>query len=214
MKKNRLFVLGIITMFVAILSLTLVSGTMARYTSTVTGFDTAKIAKWAFTLSDGGTEESVTEDTNYASFNLFNTILDTKDSNDEIDVDDDLLAPGTKGSFKIVVTNNSEVNAEFSITFDSKLTVDGTEYTTYLPIKFTLKDEGGNILAESTQLSSFNNEIKSEAISMNGAKATYTIEWEWVFEGENGADTQLGILAETKTVQYITDVRVVFDQVD
>ena len=41
MKKNKIFTLGLVITFVFVVSLTLVSGTFAKYTSTVTGNDSA-----------------------------------------------------------------------------------------------------------------------------------------------------------------------------
>lgn len=215
MRKNRLFVLGIITMFVAILSLTLVSGTMARYTSTVSGDDSARVAKWKFTLNDGSTSEDVTADDQYTSFDLFNTIIDTKDGNPEDDVHTDLIAPGTKGSFQIIITNGSEVNAEFSINFTSELKINGSADETYLPIIFTLKVWNGadyDVVGAADKLSSL--AVNGEDIQMNGGEAKYLVEWEWVFNGDNGKDTNLGVLAQGGNVFYNTTITVKFDQVD
>ena len=69
MKKNKFFMLGIITVFVAILSLTFVSSTFARYTSQVSGTDSARVAiwKWSFTEDVQGTQSSL------ATIDLFKT---------------------------------------------------------------------------------------------------------------------------------------------
>ena len=215
MRKNRLFVLGIITMFVAILSLTLVSGTMARYTSKVTGSDFATVAKWKFTLSDGTNTEDVTADEDYTTFDLFNTIIDTEDGNAETDVDANLIAPGTKGSFQIIITNDSEVTAEFSIGFTSELQINGSADDTYLPIIFTLKVWNGAdyaVVGTADKLSSF--AVNGEEIQMKGGEAKYLVEWEWPIEVDNIKDTQLGIKAQGGNVKYVTSIKVDFTQVD
>ena len=59
MKKNKIFTLGLAIAFVFVLSLTLVSGTFAKYTSTVTGKDSAAVAKWAFKY--GNNEGALTD---------------------------------------------------------------------------------------------------------------------------------------------------------
>ena len=116
MRKNRLFILGIFTVMVALVSLSLVSGTWAKYTSTVSGKDTARVAKWDVkvnTVKGASTKQTVT-------FDLFSTtaILDTKDGLAETDVtnnpDDDknVIAPGTKGKVTFTLRNDSEVSAE------------------------------------------------------------------------------------------------------
>ncbi len=205
MKKQRFFMLGIITVLVAVLSLTFVSSTFAKYTSTVSGTDTAKVAKWEWNYKGAKIE------TNTVSFDLFNTILDTKGGAAETDVDANLLAPGTKGSFEIKLVNKSEVNATYSITFASEL----QGGLGYLPIVFVLKDGEDNELARDTQLSAFNEKIKDVVMNMNSATDdVYTIEWEWVYEGNNTSDTELGEAAQSGNVQYKVDMMIVMTQVD
>ena len=130
--------------------------------------------------------------------------------NAETDVKADLIAPGTKGSFEFSLQNLSEVNATYSVTFSSEL-VGGTGY---LPIVFTLKDGEGNVMASDTQLSAFNTELVEVAANMGDAAATYTVEWEWVYEGNNGADTALGEAAQAGNVKYNVAMRIVMTQVD
>ncbi|MDD7314818.1 MAG: hypothetical protein PUH11_03725, partial [Bacilli bacterium] len=115
MKKNKVLLLGIITVFVAIFSLTLVSGTWAKYTSTVSGADNAKVAKWEWKVSDLEVKQGMTS-TNF-KFDLFNTIKDTAGA-DEKDVKENLIAPGTSGEFSFNIANLSEVNAKYYITFE------------------------------------------------------------------------------------------------
>ena len=204
MRKNKFFIAGLVTVFVALVSLTLVSSTWAKYTSTVEGSDSATVAKWEWNYKGAKIESGD------VSFDLFNTILDTKDSNAETDVKADLIAPGTKGSFEFSLQNLSEVNATYSVTFSSEL-VGGTGY---LPIVFTLKDGEGNVMASDTQLSAFNTELVEVAANMGDAAATYTVEWEWVYEGNNGADTALGEAAQAGNVKYNVAMRIVMTQVD
>ena len=52
MKRNKLFILGICTVMVALVSLSLVSGTWAKYTSTVSGSSAARVAKWDVVYTD------------------------------------------------------------------------------------------------------------------------------------------------------------------
>ena len=172
MKKNRLFVLGIITMFVAILSLTLVSGTMARYTSTVTGSDSVKVAKWDVTVntvSGKATEQEF-------GFNLFDTIVDTVDGAADDDVKTGVIAPGTKGEFTFTVKNSSEVNAEMDITFTYDLK------NVPLVIKLQKDEDTAQTLAN----------VTNQAIDMN-TTITYKVTWEWAYGEDSASDTQLGI---------------------
>lgn len=198
MKKNKIFTLGLAIAFVFVLSLTLVSGTFAKYTSTVTGKDSAAVAKWAFQY--GNNEGALTDidlvSTKEISFNLFDTILDTN-GDTETDVAANKIAPGTKGSFQFVVKNVSEVNA----TFDLTLELTGAQ----VPFQYTIQVDEGAASSASTTLPMLNN----QAINMN-ASTTITITWEWPFEGNDETDTTLGIEASTVTIK----ATIVFVQVD
>lgn len=198
MKKNKIFTLGLVITFVFVVSLTLVSGTFAKYTSTVTGNDSASVAKWAFQY---GTSEGTLSDVDLSStktiaFNLFDTILDTN-GDTETDVAANKIAPGTKGSFQFVVKNVSEVNA----TFDLTLELTGAQ----VPFQYTIQVDEGAASSASTTLPMLNN----QAINMN-ASTTITITWEWPFEGNDETDTTLGIEASTVTIK----ATIVFVQVD
>ena len=59
MKKNKLFLLGLFVVFAAVLSLSLVSNTLAKYTTSDSGSDTARVAKWGVTVSASGDETAV-----------------------------------------------------------------------------------------------------------------------------------------------------------
>lgn len=176
MKKNRLFMLGLVTVFVAVLSLTLVSSTFARYTSTVTGQDSARVAKWAFTYNkaDGtsytGVEESI-------EFDLFNTIKDSNGTDNETDVDVDgngtetVIAPGTSGSFTLTFTNASEVTAQYEI--DYTLTLNS------VPIEFKVGTGDWGTLEDVTT------PVRIEM----GQTASITIQWRYPI-GTEGSDNE------------------------
>ena len=89
MKKNRIFILGIVTMFVAILSLTLVSGTLARYTSSGKGSDSVQVAKWDVRI-DTESLTSVTPSSH--TFELFK--VGANYDEDYNDVAAERIAPG------------------------------------------------------------------------------------------------------------------------
>lgn len=181
MKKQRFFMLGIITVLVAVLSLTFVSSTFAKYTSTVTGNDSARVAKWAWTYTPGA-------EANTIKFDLFNTVLDS-DGSAETDIknaDGTIIAPGTQGSFELKFTNDSEVNAEYSIKFN-------VENANDIPVEFSTNNAHWGSLSD-----------LSAVVNM-GEEASQTIYWRWVFEGDNAKDTALGAAA-TATVKVTATV--------
>ena len=171
---------------VAVLAVTMmftmcfVGGTFAKYTSSATGTDSATVAKWDIKV--GGTNIA-TNDT--FTFDLFKTIKDSNGTAEETDmslVDGTIIAPGTRGSFDIVIKNDSQVNATYAIDY----TVTNTNN---IPVKFSV--DGTNWFDDINYL-----DVRSVAINM-GATATVTVQWMWEFERIDGdtQDTTLGSAA-------------------
>ena len=157
-----------------------VGGTFAKYTSSATGTDSATVAKWDIKV--GGTNIA-TNDT--FTFDLFKTIKDSNGTADETDmssVDGTIIAPGTRGSFDIVIKNDSQVNATYAIDY----TVTNTNN---IPVKFSV--DGTNWFDDINYL-----DVRSVAINM-GDTATVTVQWMWEFERIDGdtQDTTLGSAA-------------------
>ena len=157
MKKVRNIFVAALAML-TVLSMGSVANTYAKYTSDETATASATVAKWDVQFGDG--EE--------LKFNLAESILDTEagdGSYTEEDVAEGKIAPGTKGSFKIKVTNNSEVNAYVTASLDEDTISD-------LPIQFTIKN--------------------SDSILLNmGESQDIEIEWIWPYEGSDDADIEL-----------------------
>lgn len=189
MKKNKIFALGLIVTFVAFISLSLVSSTWAKYTSSVSGTSTATVAKWSF--------DGVDLSTNTIDFNLFNTILDTNDEA-ETDVKAGLIAPGTKGSARFTFKNTGEVNAKAIVKLE-------LTNTSNIPLTFTLGEE--------TLFADGNSYQKEIPLSMkNDTGTTWALNWAWAFGGDDTTDTQLGT-AETAP-EILVKLTVEFVQVD
>lgn len=169
-----------------------VGGTFAKYISSATGTDSAKVAKWSIKV--GGTDIA-TADT--FTFDLFKTILDSDGTSAETDIspaDGTIIAPGTSGSFEIVIKNESEVTAQYTIDY----TVTNTDN---IPVEFSV-DGGANWSADLADVAA------SESTKLAvGATKTVTVQWRWRFEATDIAagdaiDTPLGIAAAaTLTVE-------------
>ena len=196
MKRNKLFILGICTVMVALVSLSLVSGTWARYTSSVSASDSARVAKWAWEIGDKKLgSETVT-------FDLFNTIYDSNLTDEEQDVDTGLIAPGTGGVLSFSIENLSEVNALYSVHFTSTETVAQIQYSTD-------KTNWKETIAELN--------VTDQEIDMNGDTATITVYWQWrynVDDATNTQDTTLGFDAASSDVNHEVSVYFSFTQVD
>ena len=172
MRKNKMMRIASVLLVAVLLSTCAISGTFAKYTSKYTGSaDTARVATWNVSLS-GATQEKT------FAFNLFNTVYDS-DGLTENEVktgenDDVIIAPGTMGYFDIVLTNNSEVAAEFDIALD-RSGLNG--------VPLTISYLNGPAQGNPTTL----NSAENIALAM-GATVTIRVQWEWAF-GANDDDT-------------------------
>lgn len=209
MKKNKMLFLGLITVFVAVLSLSLVSGTYAKYTSTATGSDTATVAKWAWKVNTN----DVPNAENKVTFNLFETILDTDTGSADDDVKAELIAPGTKGSFVLTITNNSEVSGEVTIAIE----ISHNGSTKYMPLKLTVTGTDAAVTpAVDHDLKKVTANGNAEfALSPSPVTKTVTVSWEWPFSTDVATDVKDTALATEGTLPTFTaNVTLTFEQVD
>ena len=171
MKKNRTMRVATLLLALTLITSCFVGGTFAKYTSSTNAKATATVAKWSI-LVDG---EDIATSNQAAIIDMFSTILDSNDET-ETDVKMDMIAPGTKGSYEIVVENASEVTANVSIDF---------QYDSALPLTVTFKEKDASAAYDG-------GDIRMEA----GENKTIVVEWEWPFEAvsprTDADDTALG----------------------
>ena len=187
-RKSSLMVRLVALLAVAMMfTMCFVGGTFAKYTSSATGSDSARVAKWAFKVSNANI---VTE--NNFTFDLFNnTVKDSGGTSNETDMsptDGTIIAPGTSGSFDIVLKNESEVNATYAIDYT-------VTNTSNIPVKFSI--DGTDWKDDIHQLN-----VSDISIAMGGS-ATVTVHWKWEFyvdSDKDTADTTLGKNAAAATL--------------
>ena len=204
MKKNRTMKLACVLLALVIMTSCFVGGTFAKYTSTTTGSGTATVAKWSFTVN--GSEFATTE-ASTLTFNLFDTINDTGNTEDEADVADGKIAPGTAGSFALVVKNTSEVNAKYTITLTET-------NTSNVPLQYSV--DGNTWVDSVTELTM--DSLTDVAIAQDG-EATVTVYWKWGYEGghegqTDETDTALGIAAQGTAPTVVIAATLTATQVD
>lgn len=190
---------------VTLLALFLVASTYAKYTSTATGSDVAKVAKWSFKV--GG--QDITKSTEI-EFNLFDTITNgDADENKEATVEagvkkavegeDPLIAPGTGGAFEMEVENASEVAAEYKVTYSCEKT------DANIPIQFSYDKQ--TWYDDITALS----DLTTKKLNYGETGTTQKIYWRWVFEKMDGSevdtardqmDTKIGTNTDVETGEY------------
>ena len=206
MKKMSMIALLLVAVLVTSYS---VSGTYAKYTSTFIGStDSARVAAWSFEVND--TDMTVAQ--NAFTFDLFNTVKDTKDGSTESDVatTETIIAPGTTGSFDIKLENLSEVNAKYAINY--------TLTNANIPVEFSIGtvDEDTEWVSNIASLN-----VSEVGINMNGT-AVITVNWRWAFVGTestnfttsqtDATDTALG---EKDTLDTISvQASIIVTQVD
>ncbi len=201
MKENKTLKLIAFALLVTVIAIILVAGTYAKYASSASGSDTAVVAKWDIKAGLAGEEVSITGDNATVAFNLFDTILD-EDGTAEADVTAGKIAPGTSGAFELSVKNDSQVNAEYGITFSVK---EGESEETTIPLEFKVNDGEW-----SSSLSS----VATTALNMNSSSVA-KVEWRWAYETADAdgnvvagdeVDTELGITPPEVTVTATLNV--------
>lgn len=180
MKKNVMMRVASALLVAVLMTTCAISGTFAKYTSEVTGKDTARVAKWGW-------------GTNTVTIDLFKDAYDgTVDSNDGADV----IAPGTKNSASIVWNTSFIPEVAYEITFDSTT---NTSIPAELEAKlnWTLSMDG--VVTSHATFAELVTELqgKKYEFAANTANPTINVQigWEWPFEVNpegNESDTDLG----------------------
>ena len=219
MKKNRMMRAASALLVAVLMTTCTISGTFAKYTTSASGTDTARVAKW-------GVEVTATSADTFAKTYATDD-LDVKGTIANSVVSDvDVVAPGTKNDNAAIFTISgtpevaTEVDVKFEDTFKDVYLKAGTytdytkkdangNYSTftltqdYYPIMWTLEmDDNGTVSKfENKSLSTIKAYIEANAANWKYAPnenlaATFKLSWAWTFEqGKDEADTLLGNLA-------------------
>lgn len=187
MRKNRMMRLASVLLICVLLTTSVISGTFAKYTSTASGSDTARVAKWSIDVE--GTEIAVSGTPAAITFDLFNTISDVGGSADDEQVKDDLLAPGTSGAFTLNIKNLSEVDAKYTITLAE--TNDSN-----IPLQYSLSGADGSWKNSVAELEM--NDLTDVTIVKETGTGEHIVYWRWAFD-DNTADRHAGQKDETDT---------------
>lgn len=225
MKKNNSMRAAGGLMIATMLTTSIVSGTYAKYVTSGTAKDTARVAKFGVEVKAEGS--------------LFGKNYLAATDNTPTDADagitvksensDNLVAPGTKSadglSFSITGTPEVDVNVKIEVadtsadifllkgTYpDMTTSADDDDFTLdadYYPIIYTLTKPDGS--AVTGNLDEITNELNSDVTYKAGDDLTdslgnFTLTWEWEFEqGQDEADTLLGDLAAGTATGVATD---------
>ena len=199
MRKNKTSKIVAFALLLAIIALILVSSTYAKYTTTISGTDTAVVAKWNVSAGNA-----------FENFDLFTTVKDSNGTDTEDDVKADRIAPGTSGAFTVALKNDSEVTADYAITIEQS--------NTKIPIKYSID---GTTWYKATELATLNSKLTGTLAFKGSSKAEatpaskdITISWKWDYYESDDQDNTDKSLAGTTPEQTDVKASVVFTQVN
>lgn len=175
MRKNKMMRAASVLLVAVLLTTCAISGTFAKYTTTATGSDTARVARWGFK-------------TTTLAIDLFDgrydNVVAMKDG-------ENVIAPGTSKTTTINLVPDTQSAPEVAYKFDVSVKIDGDE-DVYGKLKWSLNG---------TQYDSFAafkaavEKLSQARIGPNKLPDTtdIVVKWEWPFEsGNNSQDTYLG----------------------
>ena len=222
MKKNNAMRLASVLLVLTLLTTCVISGTFAKYTTSTTGGDKARVAYWGF-----GQAAATTID-------LFDGQYANVKSSGEVDGFSNVVAPGTEKSttFAFAYTDyktNAITAPEVAYTFTVNPTITGDydELDANTSFKWTLKKPSDTTAAEYNTVAELIAAIKALSGDDSGTKTynpselpaaftsageTYTIGWKWAFEGNDARDTALGNSQALENVTF--SITITATQVD
>ena len=114
MKKNRMMRLASILLVCVLLSTSVISGTFAKYTTSDSAQDSARVAKWGVNIIATGDEAFAEKYDDAASATGTKVVSSVSGQ--------DVLAPGTNGTLGgIAITGQPEVMVNVTVTADLTL---------------------------------------------------------------------------------------------
>ncbi|MCB6346064.1 hypothetical protein [Enterocloster lavalensis] len=173
-KRSRIVSLGVLALTLTMMSTCLMGATMARYVTEVTGSATAAVAAWSF-KANGETSTLTAIDLGADG---------KREAYNENNIMKGVVAPGTKGSFDIVIDGTgSEVGIEYAVTI-----AEGTNVT--LPDDLVFSTEAITADKPGSKLDVFSpSGTIAYASGDNSMEKTITVNWEWPFDATDDKES-------------------------
>ena len=217
MKKNVMMRVASIMLVLVLMTSSVISGTFAKYITQDQGFDSARVAKFGVVIeadSFGMFKADYKTDDTSASFTGDYSVSAAADDRD------DLLAPGTKGSFAdIAITGTPEVAVDVAIAATVEVSNNWTDSNGdyYCPVVVTVGDKAicglrYGSAAEFAAAIKKELEDKSEQYAPNTNLGTYfnttnlDLAWEWAFEDADHVDLACDCVAGDQNDVQDTDL--------
>ena len=214
-KKNRVLRFAFIALMFTLVSGILMMGTLAKYVTTGSGSDTARVAKWGVAVdassADGLFKTEYAKDDSSYTLTANSVVAASK-----------VVAPGTSGTLTdVAITGTPEVACRIAFNVDATNSVLAgwvdSNGVAYEPIVWTLTGPSGVIATDGTFADLL---AKLNAVSVDVAPGTdlstvgmgsYVIGWSWPFSTSSANDvndTFLGNLTTAPTITLAFDVTV------
>ena len=222
MKKTKFMRAALLLLVLTLITSCFVGGTFAKYTTSTTGSDSARVAYWGF--GQGAS----------TNIDLFDGVYNNVKASGEVDGFSKVIAPGTEktSTFAFGYTNyktNKITAPEVAYTFTVNPTITGDydELDANTSFKWTLKKPSDTTAAEYNTVAELIAAIKALSGDDSGTKTynpselpaaftsageTYTIGWKWAFEGNDARDTALGNSQALENVTF--SITITATQVD
>jgi hypothetical protein len=201
MKRNlnlngtKVLKIAVVLLIMTMITGILVSNTVAKYTTSFTGSDTARVAKFSVSATGITTGSVALFATSYGSTAVVNGGTDK------------VIAPGTTGSIIIKFTNNSEVPVALSGVTLSETNADS------IPIVYSV--DGTNYYAAGPNLNAaLSAALGTATIAVGASSSSVNLNWKWVFYVDaagDTADTAFGV--DTTPATVTTTIAVTASQV-
>lgn len=194
MMKNKMMRLASVLLVAVLLSTCAISGTFAKYVTTASGTDNARVAKWGIVMDNTGS--AMFQDTYYVGEGTSNPVVNGEGKT----LTEGIVAPGTSGSSTYKISGTPETDYKISFSYKTEVdelkdvylgagtytynntdekgeyaddTTDFQEAKPYYPIKYkiviTTKD--GVVLLDNTKIADYE---KSASVDQD-SNDTYTL---------------------------------------
>lgn len=169
MKKKMTVLCGLL--MAVVITAYSVSGTYAKYTSSMSTTDTARVARWGINVG-----EETKLDLFKASYGAGNEIASADNGDGTHDL---VVAPGASGEVQIAVSGTSEVAYTLAVT--GTVTNDVLYSDGVSPIKFSL--DGTTWFESSDLITKLSTELGADTYTANSTlNKTVTLYWKWAYD--------------------------------
>lgn len=170
MKRNFIIKSAATVLVVTIAVACVVSRTFARYSTVNSGTASVNVAKWSFNVNS--TDIAKSKSFNFKPFD--SVVPEDKTVADSHLSSNNLIAPGTGGTFTINLKNTSSVSAKCDVSF-------AVNNASGIPVEFSI--DGNNYAAAPTT-------YNSGTMAKNSSKEV-TLYWRWSADGNSTKDSTL-----------------------